>query len=46
VHRTTVHHWEKDGKLAAVERVDGIRLFAAADVDRLVAERAAEQAAG
>lgn len=40
VHRTTVHHWEKDGKLAATAVVNGIRLFAVDAVDRLIAERA------
>jgi DNA-binding transcriptional MerR regulator len=43
VHRTTVHHWEKDGKLAAAQVVNGIRLFEVAEVDRLIAERAAEE---
>ena len=33
VHRTTVHHWAKDGKLAVAQTVNGIRLFARTDVD-------------
>ena len=40
VHRTTVHHWEKDGKLAAAQVVNGIRLFESVTVDALIAERA------
>lgn len=40
VHRTTVHHWEKDGKLAAAQEVNGIRLFDAAVVDAFIAARA------
>jgi len=44
VHRTTVHHWEKDGKLEAAEEVNGIRLFDAAVVDEYIAARAAEVA--
>lgn len=39
VHRTTVHHWERDGKLDATTVVNGIRLFALADVDDLIAAR-------
>ncbi|MBA2280679.1 MAG: MerR family DNA-binding transcriptional regulator [Acidimicrobiia bacterium] len=41
VHRSTVHHWEKDGKLDAAEVVNGIRLWDAEVVDALVADRAA-----
>lgn len=44
VHRTTVHHWEKDGKLEAAQEVNGIRLFDAAVVDAYIAARAAEAA--
>lgn len=40
VHRTTVHHWEKDGKLAAASVANGIRLFRPEDVDALIAHRA------
>lgn len=40
VHRTTVHHWEKDGKLKAETVVNGIRLFRVEDVDAFLAERA------
>lgn len=32
VHRTTVHHWAKDGKLPIAQTVNGIRLFDAAVV--------------
>ena len=39
VHRTTVHHWERDGKLAAETVVNGIRLFSVETVDRFLAER-------
>ena len=42
VHRTTVHHWERDGKLDAAEVVNGIRLFDLDAVDALIAKRAAE----
>ena len=35
VHRTTVHHWAKDGKLRVARVVNGIRLFDTADVDEL-----------
>lgn len=35
VHRTTVHHWAKDGKLPVAQVVNGIRLFDAVDVDEL-----------
>lgn len=45
VHRTTVHHWEKDGKLAAAQEVNGIRLFDAAVVDAYIASRAEAGAA-
>lgn len=44
VHRTTVHHWEKDGKLAAAQVANGIRLFRADDVDALIERRAAKAA--
>ncbi len=40
VHRTTVHHWEKDGKITAAATVNGIRLFTVEEVDRVIAERA------
>ena len=33
VHRTTVHHWAKDGKLPVAQTVNGIRLFLRTDVD-------------
>lgn len=33
VHRTTVHHWAKDGKLPVAQTVNGIRLFNRADVE-------------
>lgn len=33
VHRTTVHHWAKDGKLAVAQVVNGIRLFDRSTVD-------------
>ena len=33
VHRTTVHHWAKDGKLPVAQIVNGIRLFSRADVE-------------
>lgn len=39
VHRTTVHHWEKDGKLRAEQVVNGIRLFEVTEVDRVIAAR-------
>ena len=39
VHRTTVHHWERNGKLASAMEVNGTRLFLASDVDALAAER-------
>lgn len=39
VHRTTVHHWEKDGKLEAVTVVNGIRLFDVATVEAFIAAR-------
>lgn len=42
VHRTTVHHWERGGKLAAATVVNGIRLFAVETVDQFLAERNAE----
>jgi DNA-binding transcriptional MerR regulator len=42
VHRTTVHHWERDGKLEAATVVNGIRLFAVETVDQFLAERNAE----
>lgn len=41
VHRTTVHHWEKDGKLKAAGEANGIRFFDPVEVDRFLAERAA-----
>jgi excisionase family DNA binding protein len=33
VHRTTVHHWAKDGKLAVAQTVNGMRLFDRATVE-------------
>jgi DNA-binding transcriptional MerR regulator len=47
VHRTTVHHWEKDGKLQAATSVNGIRLFDSCTVDAFIAARSEsnEQAA-
>lgn len=39
VHRTTVHYWERTGKLKADQVVNGIRLFRESDVDKLIAER-------
>lgn len=33
VHRTTVHHWAKDGKLPIARTVNGIRLFDRATVE-------------
>jgi excisionase family DNA binding protein len=44
VHRTTVHHWARDGKLQAAQVANGFRLFAVADVEALLAGRAAEAA--
>lgn len=44
-HRTTVHHWVAQGRLTPVMEVNGVRLFAAADVDRLAAELAEQGAA-
>lgn len=41
VHRTTVHHWEKDGKLPAAQEVNGIRLFDSGVVDEFIAAREA-----
>ena len=38
VHRTTVHHWAKDGKLPVAQTVNGMRLFALADVEAFRAE--------
>lgn len=45
VHRTTVHHWEKDGKLEAADEVNGIRLFDSAVADAWIARWKAERAA-
>jgi hypothetical protein len=42
VHRTTVHHWEKAGKLTPFTVANGVRLFAAADVEAVAAERASK----
>jgi excisionase family DNA binding protein len=39
VHRTTVHHWEKNGRLTAFTVANGVRLFTEAAVDALAAER-------
>jgi excisionase family DNA binding protein len=39
VSRTTVHYWHKDGKLAAAQVVNGIRLFDADAVDAFLAKR-------
>jgi excisionase family DNA binding protein len=33
VHRTTVHHWAKDGKLPVAQVVNGMRLFDRATVE-------------
>lgn len=44
VHRTTVHHWAKDGKLRTAQVVNGIRLFARKDVDAFLAARPAPDA--
>lgn len=33
VHRTTVHHWAKDGKLPVAQTVNGMRLFDRATVE-------------
>ncbi len=44
VHRTTVHHWAKDGKLAVAVTAGGIRLFDSAVVDQFIAARKGEQA--
>jgi len=35
----TVRHWERTGKLPAIRTASGMRLFARADVDRVIAER-------
>lgn len=40
VHRTTVHHWERTGKLHAAAVVNGIRLFSSDEVERFLSERA------
>jgi excisionase family DNA binding protein len=39
VHRTTVHHWAKDGKLPVAQTVNGMRLFNRADVDNFRTEQ-------
>jgi DNA-binding transcriptional MerR regulator len=39
VHRTTVHHWERSGRLKSSGEVNGIRLFRRSDVERFAAER-------
>lgn len=44
VHRTTVHHWERAGRLKASGEANGIRLFRRSDVERLAAERAEAKA--
>lgn len=41
VSRTTIHYWAKSGKLPVAQVVNGVRLFRAADVDRLAEERKA-----
>jgi excisionase family DNA binding protein len=41
VHRTTVHHWERNGKLRAALEVNGTRLFLTDDIDTLAATREA-----
>lgn len=43
VDRTTVHHWAKDGKLLVAHVINGTRLFARSEVDRLAASRAKAQ---
>ena len=45
VHRTTVHHWECDGKLDAAQVVHGMRMFRRGDVEQFLADRAEEAAA-
>ena len=42
VHRTSVFYWIKTGKLVPTQVVNGIRLFDSADVEKLLAERAAD----
>jgi excisionase family DNA binding protein len=39
VHRTTVHHWAKDGKLPVAATVNGIRLFDPDTVDAFITSR-------
>jgi len=39
VHRSTVHHWAKDGKLPVSCAVNGIRLFELHTVERFIAQR-------
>ena len=38
VHRTTVHHWAKDGKLPVAQVVNGMRLFDRATVEAFRSE--------
>jgi DNA-binding transcriptional MerR regulator len=42
VHRTTVHHWEKAGKLTPFTVANGVRLFTSADIAALANERGAK----
>lgn len=42
VHRTTVHHWEKAGKIVPVTTANGVRLFSPDVIEDLLAQRAAE----
>jgi len=42
VHRTTVHHWERTGKIKPVQVVNGIRLFDADAIDKFLAAREAD----
>lgn len=39
VHRTTVHHWEKAGKITPVTIANGVRLFDSSVIDQLISER-------
>lgn len=40
---STVRHWERVGTLKATRTSSGVRLFARADVERLVAKRQAQR---
>jgi hypothetical protein len=39
----TVRQWERQGRLAALRTLKGVRLFAGADVSRLLEEREARE---